>query len=88
MVVTHYNVGYCSISGKNSGDKPMDSMANLLRAVIVYTDPTFTKKLAEDCLGFYKVPFSYIRDENGNITDILFETSILNLETHEISEIH
>lgn len=66
----------------------MDNMAILLKSVIVYTDPAHTKKLAEDCLGYYKVPFTYIRDELGNIWGIQFETSILNLETHEISEIH
>ena len=66
----------------------MSGMAHLLRAVIIYTDPVHAKKVAEDCLKYNKIPFSYVRDELGNITHILFETSILNLETHEVSEIH
>ena len=66
----------------------MANMANLLRAVVIYTDPVHARKVAEDCLKHNKVPFSYIRDELGNIYGIQFETTILNLETHEVSEIH
>ena len=64
------------------------AFADKLREVVNYTDPIHAKKVAEDCLNHNKVPFSYLRDENGNIWGILFETSILNLETHDISEIH
>ena len=62
--------------------------SDTLRTVIIYTDPVYAQRVAEDCLKHHKVPFSYLRDENGNIWAILFETSILDLVTHEISEIH
>ncbi len=63
-------------------------IAETLRAVVIYTDPTHAQRVAEDCLNHHHVDFSYLRDEDGNIWGILFETSILNLETHEISDIH
>ena len=59
-----------------------------LREVVKYTDPVHAQKVAEDCLRHNKVEFSYLRDEFGNIQGILFGTSILDLETHEVSEIH
>ncbi len=59
-----------------------------LRTVVNYTDPVHAQRVAEDCLKHNKEEFSYLRDENGNIWGILFGTSILDLETHEIVEIH
>lgn len=59
-----------------------------LRQIVNYTDPVHAQKVAEDCLRHNGIPFSYLRDEDSNIWGILFGTSILNLETHEISEVH
>lgn len=64
------------------------SIQKTLKQVVTYTDPVHAQRVAEECLNHNKVEFSYLRDENGNIWGILFETSILNLETHDISEIH
>ncbi len=59
-----------------------------LQEVVKYTDPVHARKVAEDCLKHNGVEFSYLRDENGNVCGILFGTSILDLETHEVAEIH
>lgn len=61
---------------------------DILRAVVNYTDPAHAQRVAEDCLKHNGVEFSYLRDDNNNVWGILFGTSILDLETHEISEIH
>lgn len=66
----------------------MASIAETLKSVVNYTDPYHARRVAEDCLKHHKVPFSYLRDEYNNVWGILFETSILDLETHEISDIH
>ena len=63
-------------------------IAETLRAVIIYTDPTHAQKVAEDCLKHNNVPYTYLRDEYSNVWGILFDTFVLNLETHEISIIH
>ncbi len=59
-----------------------------LQEIIKYTDPVHAQRVAEGCLKHNGVEFSYIRDEFGNVTGILFGTSILDLETHNVSEIH
>ena len=63
-------------------------IADTVRAIVVYTAVEHGRRVVEDCLKHHKIEFSYLRDENGNVWAIMFGTSILDLETHEISEIH
>lgn len=60
----------------------------LVRQVVQYTAPEHAQRIATEYLQHKKVPFTYLRDQLGNVYAIMFETFILDLETHEICEIH
>ena len=60
----------------------------LLKQVVQYTFPEHAQRIATEYLTHKKVPYTLLRDQLGNIYGILFETYILDLETHEIHEIH
>lgn len=76
-----------AVQRQGQGESVLD-IQMLVGEIVRYTDPVHAQRIAVEYLQFKKVEYTVLYDDFNNAYAIMFETYILDLQTHEIMEIH